>query len=111
VHWGKFLNDVESLFSKLNAKYYMKNDLRVFYTGTEDNLLSLESITGATLRYIFKGRHNVYRRILITGIIYLCSLGVLGFGYVHDFWTLNDQIMVINGADYQYPIGSERRTV
>lgn len=35
----------------------------------------------------------------VTGIIYLCSLGVLGFGYIYDFWTLNDQITVINGSD------------
>jgi DNA repair photolyase len=30
VNWKKFLNDVESLLSKLNAKYYIKNDLRSF---------------------------------------------------------------------------------
>ena len=32
VNWGKFLSDVEFLFSKLNAKYYIKNDLRAFVT-------------------------------------------------------------------------------
>ena len=30
VNWGKFLSDVEFLLAKLNAKYYIKNDLRSF---------------------------------------------------------------------------------
>ena len=30
VNWRKFLSDVEFLLSKLNAKYYIKNDLRTF---------------------------------------------------------------------------------
>lgn len=30
VDWRKFLSDVESLLLKLNAKYYIKNDLRSF---------------------------------------------------------------------------------
>ena len=35
----------------------------------------------------------------VTGIIYLCTLGVLCSGYIYDFWKLNDQITVINGPD------------
>jgi hypothetical protein len=34
----------------------------------------------------------------ISGIIYLLTLGILGIGYIYDFWTLNDQITVINGS-------------
>lgn len=34
----------------------------------------------------------------ISGIIYLCTLGVFGIGYIYDFWTLNDQITVINSS-------------
>lgn len=34
----------------------------------------------------------------VSGIIYLCTLGVFGIGYIYDFWTLNDQITVINGS-------------
>jgi DNA repair photolyase len=30
VNWGKFLSDVDLLLSKLNAQYYIKNDLRSF---------------------------------------------------------------------------------
>jgi len=30
VNWKQFLSDVEFLFSKLDAKYYIKNDLRSF---------------------------------------------------------------------------------
>jgi len=32
VDWGKFLFDAETLFTKLGAKYYVKNDLRSFST-------------------------------------------------------------------------------
>jgi DNA repair photolyase len=32
VNWRKFLSDVEFLLSKVNAKYYIKNDLRSFAT-------------------------------------------------------------------------------
>ena len=30
VDWGKFLIDVETLLTKIGAKYYIKNDLRSF---------------------------------------------------------------------------------
>lgn len=30
VNWGKFLHDAENLLKKYGAKYYIKNDLRVF---------------------------------------------------------------------------------
>jgi TM2 domain-containing membrane protein YozV len=32
----------------------------------------------------------------ITGILYLLTGGILGIGVIYDFWTLNDQITVIN---------------
>ncbi len=35
----------------------------------------------------------------ITGLIYLCTGGLLGLGYIYDLWTLNDQISLINGTD------------
>jgi hypothetical protein len=35
----------------------------------------------------------------ITGIIYLCTGGLLGVGYVYDTLTLNDQISELNRAD------------
>ena len=44
------------------------------------------------------GIHRFYMRKWITGIIYLCTLGILGIGYIYDYWTLNDQITVINRA-------------
>ncbi|BBO68458.1 hypothetical protein DSCA_23880 [Desulfosarcina alkanivorans] len=33
-----------------------------------------------------------------TGILYLLTGGIFGLGYLYDFWTLNDQITVINGS-------------
>ncbi|MDD4357394.1 MAG: TM2 domain-containing protein [Smithellaceae bacterium] len=42
------------------------------------------------------GIHRFYMRKWITGLIYLCTLGIVGIGYIYDYWTLNDQITVIN---------------
>ena len=44
------------------------------------------------------GLHRFYMGKWVTGIIYLCTAGLLGIGYLYDFWTLNDQITVINAS-------------
>ena len=45
------------------------------------------------------GIHRMYMGKWITGLVYLLTGGLLGFGYIYDLWTLNDQISLINGAD------------
>ena len=45
------------------------------------------------------GIHRFYMGKWITGIIYLLTGGLFGLGYIYDFWTLNDQISLINGSD------------
>ena len=45
------------------------------------------------------GLHRMYMGKWLTGILYLCTLGLLGVGYLYDYWTLNDQITVVNAAD------------
>jgi len=42
------------------------------------------------------GIHRMYIHKWFTGIIYLLTGGLLGFGYLYDFWTLNDQITILN---------------
>jgi TM2 domain-containing membrane protein YozV len=42
------------------------------------------------------GLHRFYMGKWVTGILYLCTAGLLGFGWLYDFWTLNDQITVVN---------------
>ncbi len=42
------------------------------------------------------GIHRFYIGKWFTGILYLCSAGIFGIGYIYDYWTLNDQITVIN---------------
>ena len=42
------------------------------------------------------GIHRMYMHKWFTGIIYLLTGGLLGFGYLYDFWTLNDQITILN---------------
>jgi TM2 domain-containing membrane protein YozV len=42
------------------------------------------------------GIHRIYMNKWLTGIIYLLTGGLLGFGYLYDFWTLNEQITIMN---------------
>ncbi|MFT5730470.1 MAG: TM2 domain-containing membrane protein YozV [Desulforhopalus sp.] len=46
------------------------------------------------------GVHRMYMGKWISGLIYLCTLGLFGLGYIYDFWTLNDQISLINGTNH-----------
>jgi TM2 domain-containing membrane protein YozV len=47
------------------------------------------------------GVHRMYMGKWLTGIVYLLTAGLFGLGYLYDFWTLNDQITVINSAEKQ----------
>lgn len=40
----------------------------------------------------FFGIHRFYMGKWVTGLIYLCTLGLLGLGVLYDWCTLNDQI-------------------
>ncbi len=42
------------------------------------------------------GIHRMYLGKWFTGIIYLLTFGIFGFGYLYDLWTLNDQITLVN---------------
>ena len=44
------------------------------------------------------GVHRMYMGKWISGIIYLLTGGVLGFGVLYDFLTLNNQITIINSV-------------
>ena len=44
------------------------------------------------------GIHRMYMGKWLTGLLYLISGGLFGVGYLYDFWTLNDQITMINSA-------------
>jgi len=46
------------------------------------------------------GVHRMYMGKWISGLIYLCTLGLFGLGYIYDFWTLNDQISLVNGTTH-----------
>ncbi len=45
------------------------------------------------------GIHRLYMGKWISGIIYLLTGGIFGLGYIYDFWTLNDQISLLNGSN------------
>ena len=44
------------------------------------------------------GLHRFYMGKWVTGIINLCTAGLVGIGYLYDFWTLNDQISAVNAS-------------
>ena len=45
------------------------------------------------------GIHRMYLKKWLTGIIYFLTGALLGFGYLYDFWTLNEQISIINHSE------------
>lgn len=45
------------------------------------------------------GIHRMYMGKWVTGIIFLLTGGLLGIGYIYDFWTLNDQITLLNAKN------------
>ena len=46
----------------------------------------------------FLGIHRIYMGKWLTGILYLMTGGLFGIGIIYDFWTLNDQITLINAS-------------
>jgi TM2 domain-containing membrane protein YozV len=42
------------------------------------------------------GIHRMYMGKWLTGILYLLTGGLVGLGVIYDFWTLNDQVTLIN---------------
>jgi TM2 domain-containing membrane protein YozV len=42
------------------------------------------------------GAHRMYMGKWVTGILYFLTLGLAGIGILYDFWTLNDQISLVN---------------
>ena len=45
------------------------------------------------------GVHRMYMGKWITGVLYMLTGGFFLIGYIYDFWTLNDQITVINARN------------
>tara|TARA_R110002072_G_scaffold62620_2_gene156551 strand:+ start:504 stop:899 length:396 start_codon:yes stop_codon:yes gene_type:complete len=42
------------------------------------------------------GIHRFYQGKIISGIIYLLTVGLFGFGVLYDLFTLNEQVSAIN---------------
>jgi len=45
------------------------------------------------------GVHRFYMGKWLSGFLYLVTLGLFGMGYIYDFWTLNDQITLMNASE------------
>ncbi len=55
------------------------------------------SVTWILLTFLgLFGIHRMYMGKWISGILYFLTGGLLGLGVLYDFWTLNDQVTVIN---------------
>jgi len=46
----------------------------------------------------FFGIHRMYLGKWPTGLLFLVTCGLFGFGLLYDFWTLNEQVSVLNAA-------------
>ena len=44
------------------------------------------------------GIHRMYMGKWITGILYFLTGGLVGLGVLYHFWTLNDQVTVVNSS-------------
>jgi len=42
------------------------------------------------------GIHRMYLGKWISGIVYLLTGALLGIGYIYDYWTLNEQLSLVN---------------
>lgn len=42
------------------------------------------------------GAHRFYQGKFVSGIIYFFTLGFFSLGIIYDYWTLNDQLSLIN---------------
>jgi TM2 domain-containing membrane protein YozV len=47
------------------------------------------------------GIHRMYMGKWLSGFLYLLTGGLLGLGIIYDFWTLNDQITLINASGFR----------
>ena len=45
------------------------------------------------------GVHRMYMGKWLSGLLYLLTGGLFLIGYVYDYWTLNDQITVLNSRE------------
>jgi TM2 domain-containing membrane protein YozV len=45
------------------------------------------------------GIHRFYMGKWFTGILYLLTGGLFLVGYIYDYWTLNDQLSILNGEE------------
>ena len=77
----------------LIPKMYRQADLR-FQCGPIDYSVAWLLLTFLGLL----GIHRMYLGKWITGILYLLTGGLLGLGYLYDYWTLNDQVALINSG-------------
>jgi TM2 domain-containing membrane protein YozV len=42
------------------------------------------------------GIHRFYQGKIISGLVYLLTIGIFGLGILYDFFTLNEQISQLN---------------
>ena len=48
------------------------------------------------------GLHRLYQGKILSGVLYLFTLGLFGLGVIYDFWTLNEQLSSRNRERASY---------
>ncbi|MBL4608998.1 MAG: TM2 domain-containing protein [Pseudomonadales bacterium] len=48
------------------------------------------------------GLHRFYMEKWFTGLLYLFTGGLLGVGYIYDYWTLNEQLDYLHRVENLY---------
>ncbi|MEM9079904.1 MAG: TM2 domain-containing protein [Verrucomicrobiota bacterium] len=68
---------------------------RKFAPGTKDYSVAwiLQTFLGTF------GAHRFYLGKWGTGLLWLCTIGLLGIGYIYDYLTLNSQVHEVNRAN------------
>ena len=66
-----------------------------YYDGRHDY-----NIAWVLLTYLgLLGAHRFYLGKWLTGLLWLCTGGVFGVGYLYDYWTMNEQVSLANRRD------------
>lgn len=65
-----------------------------YYDGKHDYTVAWVLLT--FLGYL--GLHRFYLGKWVSGLVWLCTGGVFGLGYLYDLWTLNEQVSLTNKA-------------
>ena len=88
--WCEPCKTIMPMLAKLADEYAGKFELAKVNADAERELAGHFGIKSLpTMKLFYQGK-------IVTGLIYLCTVGLFGIGIIYDFWTLNEQISARN---------------